>query len=251
MKATSLYCSPPSRKEVAAALSSAAAAAASPPPPLNAVPIRCDVVEYGKATALVVGATDAMRVGGFRRYLAGSDMVVWHDGGLSPVFAGATFAGLDVAATERHDLVLDKGSSHTVTTSCRNVRSRPLADPTAVVFVVNDASLPASAALSAADAAKHIVSGFRGGSVFAGARTTFGADANWARSTARLEELIRLRKANAFVVNVAATDGSKSVTSIEKQMVDVLSSSFQPKQADSAAYARAVSVKIDERLNKK
>jgi hypothetical protein len=218
-----------------------------PPPPLDAVPLRADAVEYGKVTALIVGATDAMRAGGLRRFLVGPDLNVWHEGGLSPAFAGTTFKGLDLAATERNDLVLQSGSSHTVATKCGGVRARPLADPQALVIVVDDAQLPASASLTPAEAAKHILTGYRGGDVFVGARTTFGPDAHWPRSAARIEELLRTRNTQTTVVNLA---GSKSVGAVEKLLIDVFGKVHTPKPADTEAYAKATGAKIDAQLKK-
>jgi hypothetical protein len=225
----------------------AAATPPPPPPPLDAVPLRSDAVEYGKVTALIIGATDAMRAGGLRRFLVGPELNVWHEGGVSAVFAGTTFAGLDLAATERNDLVLESGSSHAVATKCAGVRARPLADPSALVIVVDDAKLPASASLTPAEAAKHIITGYRGGDKFVGARTTFGADALWARSAARIEELLRKRNTQAVVVNVA---GNKSVGAVEKLLIDVLSKAHTPKAEDTSAYTAATNAKIDAQLKK-
>lgn len=246
---------PPPAAPVAPPAPGAAPAAAAPPPPppppLASVPVRGDLVEYGKSSALVVGATDAMRAGGLRRFLVGPDLVVLHDGGVSPAFVGTTFTGLDVGAAERNQLVLQGAKSHAVVAKCRATRATPLAAPGVVVFIVDDASLPPSASLSPADAAKHIISGYRGGEQFVGARTTFGADAHWPRSAARLEELLRTRNTPAIVINVAAGDaGAKSVAAIEKTMIDVLTQAHTPKPADSQAYASATAAKIDAYLKR-
>ncbi len=248
---------PPAAPAAPAAPGAAPAAAAAapatpppPPPPLASVPVRGDYVEYGKSSALIVGATDAMRAGGLRRYLVGPDINVWHDGGVSPVFAGTTLAGVDASAAQRNDLVLQSGKAQSVAVRVASARATPLGAPSVLIFIVDDAKLPSSASLSPVDAAKHIVSGFRGGDKFVGARMTFGADAHWARSAARVEQLLRTRNTPAIVVNVATDAGAKSVATIEKTLIEVLTQTHKPKEADSQAYAAATSGKIDAFLKR-
>jgi len=217
--------------------------------PLDGVLLASDAVHYADQTVLVLGATPEMKTGGLQRYLAGSNYNVLSKDGVAPLLNGVTSSSSDKKVG---NVVVKTGGASATTTRNALTRNTPLASPSAVVLVVNDASLPSSASLSTVDAAKHIVAGYRGEQQCDGLGDAAPSSAAWNVIAERLETLLDQSKAKIYVVNVANNNkNSKSKqknAGIEKIMLDIFGKKHSTNKSDDEQYLKKTKSIVDNFL---